>query len=71
MIDPELLKILACPYCVTRPAKGKSQLAAGDLELQGPAGAPTGLKCKDCGRLYPIDADGLPHLLIESAKLPQ
>jgi uncharacterized protein YbaR (Trm112 family) len=71
MIDQELLKILACPYCVTRPVKGKSNLAAGELELRGPGEAPTGLRCKECGRVYAIDKDGIPNLLIADAKIEQ
>ncbi|HYG76975.1 MAG TPA: Trm112 family protein [Planctomycetota bacterium] len=70
MIDAELLKVLACPWCVTRPEPGKSHLAKGELELQGPAAAPNGLKCKQCGRVYKIDADGLPNLLVDEAVLP-
>ena len=69
MIDPELLKILACPWCVTRPEPDKNTLAKGELELQGPQEKPTGLKCKHCGRLYKIDAQGIPNLLIEDAVL--
>ena len=70
MIDAELLNIVACPYCVTRPEKTKSTLARGDLEIVGPAQAPTGLKCKDCGREYRI-SDGLPNFLIDEAILPE
>ena len=70
MIDAEFLKVLACPYCVTRPVKGKSNLAPGDLEIvSAEAGKISGLKCKDCGRVYPVDADGIPHLVISSAAL--
>ena len=69
MIDAEFLKVLACPYCAARPAKTKSTLAGGELELRGSADSPTGLQCKDCKRTYPIDKDGIPHLLIESATL--
>ena len=69
MIDAEFLKILACPYCVTRPMKTKSTLAGGELELRGPAEAPIGLQCTECKRIYPIDKDGIPHLLIDSAVL--
>ncbi len=67
MIDTEFLKILACPFCVTRPVKTKSALASGELELRGSADAPTGLQCVDCKRTYPIDKDGIFDLLIESA----
>jgi uncharacterized protein YbaR (Trm112 family) len=69
-MDAELLKILACPACVTRPEKGKSTLASGALELQGPADAPTGLRCKQCGRLYKIE-QGIPNLLVDEATVPE
>ena len=69
MIDAEFLKVLACPYCVTRPLKGASTLAAGELlAVNSEAGKLTGLQCKDCGRVYPVDEDGIPHLLVSSAK---
>lgn len=68
MIDAEFLKVLACPYCVTRPMKEKSSLAKGTLALvTSDAGKQTGLKCLDCGRVYPIDADGIPHLIVGAA----
>jgi uncharacterized protein YbaR (Trm112 family) len=70
MIDAELLQVLACPFCVTRPEKGKSTLARADLELQGDAKNPSGLKCKQCGRVYKIE-NGIPNLLIEEAVLPE
>ena len=70
MIDAELLKILACPFCVTRPDKGAPRLAKAELEPQGAPDQPTGLKCKQCGRLYKIE-NGIPNLLIEEAVLPQ
>jgi uncharacterized protein YbaR (Trm112 family) len=70
MIDAELLKILACPYCVTRPEKGKSSLAKADLEPQGDAKNPSGLKCVQCGRLYKVN-NGIPNLLVEEAVLPK
>ena len=69
MIDAELLKILACPWCVTRPEEGKNTLAKGELELQGTPQAPVGLKCKQCGRVYGFLENGIPNLLIEEAKL--
>jgi uncharacterized protein YbaR (Trm112 family) len=68
MITTDLLKILACPWCVTRPETGKNVLAKGELELQGKPDAPTGLKCKQCGRVYGILENGIPNLLIEEAK---
>ena len=66
MIDAEWLKILACPFCVTRPEQGKTVLCKGELELQGAAENPNGLKCKECGRVYRIE-NGLPNFLIEEA----
>lgn len=68
MISAELLKVLACPWCVTRPETGKNNLAKGELELQGKPEAPTGLKCKQCGRTYGFLENGVPNLLIEEAK---
>jgi uncharacterized protein YbaR (Trm112 family) len=61
MIEPELLEILACPWCVTRSAQ------KGKLEPQGPPEKPSGLKCKTCGRFYKIDEQGIPNLLLEDA----
>jgi uncharacterized protein YbaR (Trm112 family) len=69
-IEPELLKILACPFCVTRPQQGKGTLATGELEPQGSPDQPDGLKCKDCGRIYKIE-NGLPNFLIDEAIVPK
>ena len=67
MIDAELLKILACPWCVTQPVPNAASGVRGELELQGEdAGQARGLKCKQCGRFYKIE-DGIPNLLIEDA----
>lgn len=68
-MDAELLKILACPFCVTRPEQGKTTLASGELELKGPADAPTAFVCKSCGRTYKVEG-GLPNFLIEEAERP-
>ncbi len=68
-MDAELLKILACPFCVTRPEPGKTSLATGELEPQGPSDAPTGFLCKSCGRTYKIEG-GLPNFLIDEAIPP-
>lgn len=54
MIAPELLEILACPICESRPR----------LELSGEM-----LVCTQCRRSFPI-VDGIPHLLPESAIEP-
>jgi uncharacterized protein YbaR (Trm112 family) len=70
MLSPDLLKIIACPYCVTRPESGKTVLAKGELELQGSSDKPSGLKCKQCGRVYVVE-DGLPNFLIEEAKVTE
>jgi uncharacterized protein YbaR (Trm112 family) len=67
VIDAEFLKMLACPFCVTRPIKGQRTLAASDL-LPVPSLAELKfLKCVDCGRSYPVDEQGVPHLLVDAA----
>jgi len=66
MLDPELLKILACPWCVTRPEPAKPTLAKGELELHT-LSEMNGLKCKQCGRFYKIEKNGIPNLLIDEA----
>ena len=53
LIDPELLAILACPLC-----------HAGLTEVSDPA---PGLKCPDCGRIYPV-RDGIPVMIPEEAR---
>jgi uncharacterized protein YbaR (Trm112 family) len=50
-IDPELLKILACPLCKE------------DVKLINDG---KGLQCVKCGRIYPI-RDGIPVMLIDEA----
>ena len=52
-IDPELLKILACPACKT-PVK---------LVHDG-----TGLKCEQCRRVFPIK-DDVPVMLLDEATI--
>jgi uncharacterized protein YbaR (Trm112 family) len=51
VIDKELLDILMCLFC------------EGDLELKEDE---SGLKCKNCRRVYPI-RDGLPIMLKDQA----
>ena len=46
-LDPEFVKLLACPDCEKRPP----------LRLQDET-----LVCGQCGRVYPIE-DGIPNLL--------
>ena len=53
VIDPELLKILACPKC-----KEDVKLTADD----------EGLKCVKCHRVYKIK-DGIPVMLIDEATI--
>ena len=50
-IDPELLEILACPACKTPVS----------LVNDG-----TGLRCGDCGRVFPIE-DDIPVMLLDEA----
>jgi uncharacterized protein YbaR (Trm112 family) len=64
-MDSQLLAALRCPWCVTRPKRDTAD--PGELELAGPVHAPTGLRCKQCGRLYAI-SDGIPNLLVEEAQ---
>jgi len=70
MIDEALLKILACPWCISRPEAPPPKVEKGALELIGSAQAPTALRCKQCGRSYKIE-DGIPNLLVEDAVLPE
>ena len=65
MIDAKLLELLACPWCVTRPESSKPGLMKGELELQGAPDAPSGLKCKQCGRFYKYE-NGLLNLIAEA-----
>ena len=51
MIDPELLNILACPACESRPPVKED-------------GENSRLVCTVCGRAYPI-CDGIPIMLLE------
>ena len=52
-VDPELLEILACPECKT-PV---------DLVNDG-----TGLKCRQCHRVFPIK-DDIPVMLLDEATI--
>ena len=51
MLDPELLKILACPACENRPPVKE------DASKQQ-------LVCTECGRAYPIQG-GIPIMKID------
>ena len=52
--NEKLLEIIVCPECKT------------DLELKEDR---SGLKCGRCNRVYPIDENGIPHLLPEEATI--
>lgn len=52
-LDPELLRILACPLCKT--------------EVK-PTADEKGLKCLRCFRVYRIE-DGIPVMLIDEASI--
>ena len=52
-VDPELLAILACPECKT-PV---------ELVHEG-----SGLRCKQCRRVYPIK-DDIPVMLLDEATI--
>ncbi|RMH55808.1 MAG: Trm112 family protein [Candidatus Hydrogenedentota bacterium] len=57
MIDKELLEILACPACDSRPPVELDEAAAR-------------LVCTECGRRYPI-RDGIPVMLVDEAEEPE
>lgn len=52
-INPDLLEILACPACKAKV----------DLKADG-----SGLKCRECKRVYPI-RDEIPVMLVDEATL--
>tara|TARA_B100001123_G_C15345012_1_gene1036607 strand:- start:12019 stop:12189 length:171 start_codon:yes stop_codon:yes gene_type:complete len=52
-VDPELLKILACPNCKTPVSLVKGG---------------QGLKCQGCYRVYPVK-DGIPVMLVDEASI--
>ena len=52
-IDPQLLEILACPYC------------KNDIKLTSDEKA---LKCIKCHRVYPIK-EGIPVMIIDEATI--
>ena len=51
MVDPELLKILACPACESRPPVKEDS-------------AKNQLVCTQCGRGYPI-RNGIPIMKVD------
>ena len=54
-IDPRLLELLVCPAC--------------HAEIE-PVEDGNGLKCRGCGRIYPV-RDGIPVMLVDEAKPPK
>jgi uncharacterized protein YbaR (Trm112 family) len=75
-VDPELLSILACPACESRPAVALCRLTdAASKEVveryrdrfrdEEPV-ATEGLHCAACGRVYAIVSD-IPVMLIDEA----
>jgi len=54
--NKKLLDIIVCPECKE------------ELELKENA---KGLKCNKCNRVFPIDDNGIPHLLLEEAEIEQ
>ncbi len=75
-VDKELLDILACPACDTRPpvtlcllkadvAKNVVEKYRESLKDEEPV-VTEGLSCAACGRVYPIVSD-IPVMLVEEA----
>lgn len=52
-VDPELLEILACPVC--------------KVSVE-PTEDGSGLRCGECGRVYPI-RDDIPVMLVDEAEV--
>ena len=75
-VDPELLEILACPACESRPPVAlcalKPDVAATLVEKyrekmrdEEPV-VTEGLQCSSCGRVYAIVSD-IPVMLVDEA----
>ena len=75
-VDPELLEILACPACDSRPpvalcrlkddvAKGLVEKYRERMKDEEPV-VTEGLFCSACGRVYAIVSD-IPVMLVEEA----
>ncbi|HEY3324424.1 MAG TPA: hypothetical protein VGP72_28490 [Planctomycetota bacterium] len=67
MFDAELLRIIACPWCVAQ-GKKSGDPAKGTLNLVGEPQNPTALKCASCARVYQIH-NSLPNMLISEAEV--
>ncbi len=78
-VDPELLAILACPACESRPAVALCALEAAaaaqvaekyrDKFRDEEPVVKDGLHCAVCGRVYPIVSD-IPVMLVDEALPP-
>ena len=79
-VDPELLEILACPACDSRPpvvlcrltedaAKGVVEKYRERMKDEEPV-ATEGLFCETCRRVYAIVSD-IPVMLVEEALPPE
>ena len=60
MLDERLLKILACPVCVTDESVKDASVDLKDDKLV----------CRNCGRRYAI-VDGIPNMIPDEAELPE
>jgi len=78
-VDPELLAILACPACDSRPAvtlcrlteaaaRGVADRYRDKFRDEEPV-VEDGLHCAACGRVYAIVSD-IPVMLVEEALPP-
>lgn len=52
-VHPDLIEIVCCPRC-----HGRLLLVAGE----------TGFECQGCQVVYPVDANGIPQLLLDEAR---
>jgi uncharacterized protein YbaR (Trm112 family) len=79
-VDPELLAILACPACDSRPPVTPCPLEPSaasrvvekyrDKFRDEEPVVTQGLHCAACGRVYPIVSD-IPVMLVEEALPPE
>lgn len=60
-VHPDLIELVRCPRC-----RGKLALATGPAGPQGSASE--GFECHACRVSYPVDASGIPQLLLDEAR---
>lgn len=65
MIDADLLKILACPFC--RGAVEHKAKSGGAKDGKPLAETEDKIICLQCGRKYPIK-NGIPVMLVDEAE---